>query len=370
MSTPSLKPRLHFVEAFLLRREWTLAEEGERYRTFAAPAKLGLGDGARLTLPAAADAPDSDLTLQRIRDVLVDVYELASERLTPLLSSGGVVTSLQMESELYNEGTIPFPQFEATIEKLKKTLLDAATFVLTDEPNVSRVLPEAQQYLRACRFLQTEVGSFVANVQLPEGKRLASETLLRKEPVHSDDVNARLPAIVEYVVGPIFDAQQSAFSPAGLEASLDVVNLAVMKDVGDLLQSTGASQVNLSFTDAGGERVIRSGELSTVKFERLKSYLSFARTRLGAEFPIDITGRVTLLRSSGAGKGRNWVGVTGIHDGRQAYATFSMNKKDHVYAINAYKSGRLVRVRGSARRMRTQLRINTLQYFEELGAHT
>jgi hypothetical protein len=363
-----LLPKLHFVEAFLTSRGWTLAVEGERFRAYEAPEALRLGEGVRLTLPREADSSDIGLTLLRIRDVLVELYQLPPERLTPVLSAGGVVTSIQMESADYESGTLPFERFEGMVEKLKKTLLDAATFVVTDEPISNKVSPEAKQYLRACRFLQSEVGSYVANVQLPSKQHLVEASLLRDQPILSDDVNAKLPEIVEFVVGPIFNGNSDTFSESGVDDAMDVLNLNVLKDVGMLLANTGAREVKFSFMDIGGERVVRSGELSASKFTQLKRYLELAKHRLKTESEIEVVGRITLLRSTNPDRGPHWVGVHGLLDGKPVLATFTMNKRDHSEAVMAYRRGKTVRVRGLARRMRTQVRISRVESFEELGS--
>jgi hypothetical protein len=369
MSSEYFAPQLRFVEAFLTGRDWRPTAEGDRFRTFVAPPTLGIGD-VLLTLPSDSGATDTSLTLTRIRRVLSDIYSVPEERLAPVLALGGSVASIQMEHEDYSSGSVPFDRFKATVERLKKTLLDVATFVVTDEPIVARVVPEAEAYVHSCRFLQTEIGSFVANVHLPTEETLQESTLFRPAPIQTGEVGEKLEEVVGFVVERVFTHGDRLLSPEAVDASVDVTNVSVLRDIGALLAGTGADQVNISLLGATGQSTIRSGKLTDQKFASLDTYIAYAKHYLSTDIPIDITGRIVELRSRNPDRRANWVGIVGVHEGRETLVTFRMSRRDYSYAVTLFQRNRMVRAIGRGRRLRTQVRIDALQSLEELREHT
>lgn len=370
-------PRLDLVERFLLSRGWDLAAVGNRFNTFVAPplptmrvAPRWMGglstesepsrvsertdDRIRLTLPREEKGASTAEFLLRITESLARIYPYSLDQLRVLLSVPDTVVSIQLESPRNSYGAVPFPAFEGMIEKLKSTLLDTASFVLSDLPTVDDIPEEARSYLANCHFLQTEVGSYITKVQLPAEHELEEETLFNARRILGSDVNQKVADVLGFVVREVFDARSEPFSKEVLESNIDVINVNVLNDIADLFRRSSAREMNFTFLSAQSDQRIVSGVLSPQKLERLDYYAEYVRRELAADIPVDARGRIFELRSRGKRRNHNYIGISAIVDNREMKIAVILGARDYYEAVRAHQRNLVVRVAGSARRMKTQ----------------
>jgi hypothetical protein len=333
--------------------------------SFLPPAVLELPQDYRLYLPQSDETEGGREVVSRVVRALADLYDLSDDDVLSVIGALDSILAIQLRSRDYESGSLPFLRFEGVIEKLRKTLLHTAAFVLTDTPTVETVPEEAQTYLARCRFLQTAVGSFVARVQLPEREPLAEATLF-DEAVPSTDVSATLVDAFAFVTGRVLTSDNSVFTDEAFEENAHAINIDVFRDIGELLEKSGADNVNFTLTSSSGEQTISSGRLTPEGFARLDTFVEFARQRLAADQQIDVIGRIVELRSRRPDRRRNHVGVAAILDDHEVFIAMTMGKQDYPYAVMAHNRNRLVRVKAAVRRLKTQLRVIKLEVFEEL----
>jgi hypothetical protein len=361
-----LQVSLGQIRAFLLSRGWIAEGSDSRMEAMAPPIDLGLPKDFKLYLPKSEEHPVSQGNLRRLCAIVADIYDVSEADVPTIVTNRDTVLAIQLRSPDYETGSVPFLYFEGLVEKLKKTLLHTASFVLTDAPTVEAVPDEALSYLTRCRFLQSAIGSYVARVQLPDKYPLVEPTLFNPE-VQSSEVNETLFGAIRFVTGSVFGHEADLFSDASLERHASVMNVDVLRDVGELLQRSGAKEINFTFASGDGVRSVSSGPLTADRFEILNAYVAFARERLAADHEIDVVGRIVELRSRHPDRRRNHVGIAASIDGREVLISLSMGRQDYPYAVMAHNRNRLVRIRGSVRRLRTQWRVERLDSFEELA---
>ncbi|MBK6845491.1 MAG: hypothetical protein IPG88_24885 [Gemmatimonadetes bacterium] len=140
----------------------------------------------------------------------------------------------------------------STVEKLRKTLLHSAAFVLSAGPTIEGIPEEALEYLSRCRFLQTAVGSYIARVQLPQGAPLLEATLF-EEGISSSEVSETLVDALAFVSNRVFADDAALYTEEGFENDAEEINLDVFRDIGELLEKSRAESVNFSLTSAESE---------------------------------------------------------------------------------------------------------------------
>jgi len=78
------------------------------------------------------------------------------------------VLKFRLVNQDFENGTIPFKDVISFVESTKKALMATASAVVEPKKYFPRIaLKEAESFIKACRFGQTEIGSFVANVICP-----------------------------------------------------------------------------------------------------------------------------------------------------------------------------------------------------------
>lgn len=356
---------LGLLRLFLERKGWSILFREGRGQVWQAPDELALPAGYRLHLPHGDETKGGAVATGRVASILSELYDLPPEELAAQAGGVHAILALQLQSPDYDGGSLPFLSFEAMVERLRKTLLHTAAFVLTEMPTIEDVPEEAHRYLERCRFLQTAKGSYVARVQLPENESLVEATLF-DEGVSSQVVTDTLVDALSFVTTRIFRDDRSIYTDEGMEQEASVINIDVFRDIGELLDKSGAKSVNFTVTSGDGVRTLPSGQISAQNLQRLDTFIDFARLRLAADQEIDVVGRIVELRSRRPDRRRNHVGIAAMLDGREVYIALTMGKQDYPYAVMAHNLNKMVRLRAAVRRMKTQLRVIKLESFEEL----
>ena len=295
--TTQRRLNLDTIKTFLISRGWTLVSGNVKFEKYRPPVDLGVGPEFFLTLPKSSSAPDVNIYMQRLSDSISELYEISTDQLLTIFSAPDTVLSMKIKGKSTIDGSIPFLCFEGMIEKLKKTLIDVAAFAATKEPIIKKVPDESIKYLNACRFLQTEVGSFVAKIQLPSELVLRQPTLFDNTGLISQQVNERLYKVLEFVLGPIFENEETIYSEEFTEENMELVNLNVFEDIRDLLNKAEPENINFSFLSAKKCDTIESGEITQEKKENLLSYIEYVKKVLTDNIQVETVGKIVELRS-------------------------------------------------------------------------
>ncbi|MHB1298649.1 MAG: hypothetical protein ACYC0B_09000, partial [Gemmatimonadaceae bacterium] len=180
-------------------------------------------------------------------------------------------------------------------------------------------------------------------------------------------VTERLVDSLSFVTARVLEGDQSIYSDDVMEQEAPTINVDVFRDIGELLQRSGAKAVDFTLTSAAGVTTIASGSLSEYRLQRLDSFVTFAKERLSADRHIDVIGRIVELRSRRPDRRRNHVGIAAVLDDHEVLIALTMGKQDYPYAVMAHNRNRMVRLQASVRQMKTQLRVIRLDVFEELA---
>lgn len=352
------------VRQFLEAREWSRAARSDLFDRYTPPPHLGVSPEYTLTVPRAAGAEDDGEFIRRLTANIGKIYNLTIDQLQPVLTAADTVLALRMfDEEETTSRSVPFPRFEGMLDKLKRMLLDTAAFVTDEEPVVERMPPEAMNYLNNCRFLHTTVGSFVANVQLPMRQVIRAQTLLDPQPMLAGAVTSRLSEILSYVTGPVMRQEQNVFSDDHLQSHLEVVNVNVIEDVSELLARGGYEPLEFSFIGLESTELVSTGDIDPERIDALQEYVKFVRSRVTEDVPVEASGKIVELRSRNPRGNRNYVLIAAIVDNAPTYIALTLQNDVYTTAAAAHTSNKKVRVRGRARRMKTQIKITRLDSF-------
>lgn len=355
--------KLFRLRQFLISRNWTQISTTSNYQKFTAPQDL-VGDYT-LTIPSES-SKDSDISIPRVLNNLAVLYEISNDELVSMIEEEQRILSVQMIGNDNEAGTIPLVQFEAVIDRLKRTLLDVASFVVSGEQNNKEVPMEALTYIEQCKFLQTEVGSFVAKIGIPSGTQLKQGSLFSQDDsIASDDVNTRLESIFELVTEKIFKGDKGIYENKYMEESMDLLCVNALENIYGLYEKSGADQINIRILGSERTSTYESGELTDEKFENFDGYVKYIREHLVENLSLNVVGRIVELRSRNPSSKRNYVKIDTAEYGGASVAII-LDEEQYSLASSAHLRGRNVRVVGRARKMKTQIKIVELTSFTEV----
>jgi hypothetical protein len=355
--------QLEAVLQLLDARGWRRVREARRFWLYASPGDVG-PKNFQLAVPRNTDAPDFSKAVANCIDAIASFYEAPFSSIEALLLPQSEVVSMRLQGEGFVGGAAPFSQFERTIEHLKRTISRAASFVLTDDPLAQRIPLPARHFVDECWFLQTARGSFVARVALPTGGGFGGIQygLFGRLPAKAD-VASTLRGVSEFVGQRVLTGDD-VFTAEGVDEVRRSASVALLEEFGKLLRGPQAESIDLAFARHGEEAVVRIPELSEARLARLDAFVAFVRERLHAVFDLDVTGRVFEVRRSRRSS-QSFVGLETAIDGHPEYVTFKIEPASLPVILEHFRSRVPIRVRGKARRLRTQIRIESdFQYVE------
>lgn len=358
------------VEQFLLYRQWRLIKENDRLRYYRAPETLVSARDFTLSVPLEDESAESQAVFAQLVHSLSVLYDLSPEQLRTSLTFPGAVLSIRLEGRDTDGGAMPFTKFEGFIEKLRKSLLDTAAFVLTGLPNIKEISADAIRYVEQCQFLQTEYGSFVAKVQLPEEEPLNGAQLFPEHQIPSAEVGERLADVLALVLGPVFHQDERIYEDEFWTESRQLINVDVLSDISELLAKASAQEVTFTLTGSRIQKVIKSGTLTPIQYSRLARFIHHAKERIDDIVDVDLVGKIFSLRSRDPSRNRNYIAVQGMMEGRNVVVSVSLSSGDYETALQAHKEKKNVRIKGQAERLKTQysiVRLDLLKVVDEDG---
>lgn len=354
--------RLDLLRGFLEGQGWNLLTRGQRFGAYEAPDSLASGY-FELVVPLEPTS-DQNVVLSRLAGTLAEIYEVSFDHIATVLTEPSTVAAVSVGGRSSAQGSMPFVQFDNLVDRLRKLLLHTASFVLTEDPVVASTHPAAQRYVRQCRILQSEHGSYVTKIQLPNQVQLTQSTMFGDDGILSDDVNDRAIDVIEHVVSKVMSTDSSVFSEAALFEAVEVVNVTVLRDIAEMFQRVEADYLDFRFLGVATNSRIQTGRLTDRRIGRLNEYIEYARDRLARDLKVDVIGRIVELRSRHRDRRHNYVGIMSMFDHEPVFISFVLGATAYQAAVRAHERNELVRVSGLAKRLQTQLRVTRVAEFE------
>lgn len=362
-----MKSSLQRLEALLQLLDgwgWPRIRATERFFIYAPPD--GVTDGFELSVPRLTDAPDFDRALDNCIEALAAYSEIPFSAVEASLMPRSEIVAVRLRGDVFAGGAAPLPRFERTLEHLKRTISRAASLIVSDDPLSQRVPAPAQRFLDECWFLQTARGSFVTRVAIPtagvfSGKQLSLFTV----PKEKQEVAATLRHVSDLVGNRVLGGDESVFSVEDFESVRDRVSVGILEEFGRLLRGAQADRIDLSFRRGDDESIVSVPNLTEKRLVRLDEYVTFVRDQFHLSFDLDVSGKVFEVRRARRGGKHSLVGLEATVDDRHEYVTFRIEQEHLHVMLDRFHSGLPIRVRGRARRLRTQIRIEQeFQYSE------
>lgn len=354
---------LENIISFLKSRGWieVIGNRNTGLLYFAAPQTLGFETTYEIGIPNRNDFTDLVPYINNILKILSGIYQLSKDDLELLFSKDNTILSLKIEDEDVIEGKVKFFKFEEFIVKLRKILLDTASFTIMKRALTDYTPKEAIRYLNLCNFLQTEKGSFVAKIELPENEKLFESTLLPDQEITSGEVNKKLVNVLNFVNDDVFNS--SSFDTNFIRRHADNINLNILNDIEDLYNKTEFSNIKFNFVNNTIETKIETKEVFEGKMKNLSDFVTIVKDNIYNTFKWDFKAQITELKSKDPATDHNTIRVVGIVKNVISTVVVILNSEDYKLAIDAHENKKYVRIKGLFKTEATQYKVTELESF-------
>jgi hypothetical protein len=326
---------------------------------------LGLPADFTIAVPRTAEPPDVPRLLSTISSTLADLYSCTVDQIAPVIEKADAVFTITISSEATWDGSIALSSLSGIVGELRNLILNTTVFVSEEDPIIDRVPPEAYEYLDQCRFLQTTRGSFGASVQLPTGEIVNLHSEANPNGIPGQAVVDRMTRVLAYVSDSVMQGGHHLFTVDHLRAHMEVINVRVLENIRDLCDDVGTGALAFSVIGVGGSSGVSLGVLTPQRVGELAAYVRFVRKALAETLAIDAAGPVVELRSRNPEGNKNYILIEIEFDGRPTLLAATVDNARYALAVRAHRAGHRVQMVGRARRMKTQLKMTSVESFRE-----
>jgi len=352
------------VEALLFQKGWTRERETESTRQFRSPPALGENQAIAVVVPRDDTSSSAQEMLHAVVRTIALLHGRDARELTAVLAADCSVVSVRLDDDETIRGSVPFLRLDGLIEAMRRALLDTADFLRTGLPTVREHSVWSQAFLRGCRFLPAEVGSYVTRVQLPSDQPLEEPSLWVQDPLRSSAVIGKLADVTELIAHQVLAGDREIYEDEFLMEAARTVNVSVLSDLRDILRRGGKETVHFTFADIDGSRQVAASDLTRARLGELDRFVDYVQERVDSALDVELVGKIIRLHSRNPLKNKNYVAVETIFEGRPTLLGMTLRSGDYGIALQAHRANQEVRVHGQVQRLKRQLSLVSLDLLE------
>lgn len=337
---------------YLEHNNWSKTNESIDYYSYKPPIELGFPGSYKIGIPINKSKAGFEKQFKNIVELVSDIYEISYEDLFTILEENQVF-KIRIIDEDTKDGKINLNRFEIIIDKIKSILHDTASFVIDKNQLINRRIPEAEKYINKCVFLQTEVGSFISKIQLPDSEILKEKEVFNEEIITSEDVNQKLKEVLNFVNKSIFEDNIEATEDFIIENE-SLINLKLLKDIKTLYESANLKNVEFTFSNISEIKEIKSKNINGIKLNNLDNFVKKVESFGFRVEDFTFTGRVIELKSKNPEGLKNSITISGIHDGISFLASAHLDSEQYKIANDSHMNKTSITIFGKAKITKTK----------------
>lgn len=351
------------IVSFLINRAWHISSQSEAFISLIPPPIFNINDDFRLHIPRQFNKVDSERFLVNVLEIIADFYDLTLDDLNVVLKNENTVLKIRVYDEQTEEGRIPLTRFEELVERIRSILSDTASFVIDRSVTSTRVPDEVSRYLNMCNFMQTEMGSFVAKIQLPSRELIKDSELFDRQEIFSEEINQKLSEVLSFVNENIFEGNPQV-SEEYLIENESRINIKLLKDIESFFEKAKLKNIDFSFHNIATSETIVNQNITPLKLNKLNQFVEQIESHSFEVGDFSFKGHIIGLKSKNPDGLRNSVTFSGIYENMQMVATANLDSDYYKNAIEAHKFKQNIIVTGLAKRTKTRARFIEITNFE------
>lgn len=339
---------------FLTSRGWGVVRENGPFLYLSPPHEAGLPEDYSLIVPKTTDHADFAKYYSTLLQIFSDFYDVTKQALDLMLGRDETILKVRIHDETTSDGKINFVRFEGFIERLKAIITDTASFVIDQNLTSTRVPAEAQRYINKCNFLQTEMGSYVTNIQLPSKELIKDAELFGREKVYAEQINDKIIDVLDYVNTQVFTNNVQISDEYILENE-ELLNLKLLKDIETFYDKSDLKNIEFSLHKVNETRRVTSNNVTKQQIKQLSDFIEDVGNRGFETKVVTVRGKIEKLQSKDPDGNKNTITMPGLLDDFPVVAKASLGSDEYKAAIEAHRVKEYVTITGLAKVARTRV---------------
>lgn len=354
-----------YIKNYFLSRNWQIDREGNLFYYFNPPDELNFPKDFHLEIPK--DKGNKESFNNYIRRLISDLSEMLpndsnTDDLKILFSKEHSILRYRVFDSDNQDGTISFQKHIDSLEGFKRVLSQAVTFVSTAKPIFGEAKLEVESYLNICRSLQTEKGSYITKIEIPNDKIYSAISVLE-----TTKVNNKLFDVIEYINQEVFETKiKLKLNENYIQDNKAFINFELFNSLKDIYAKTKINNIEYQLSSHNSFRKIETNRVQP-KMKYFNSYLKDLKNLLLNVIPLDAVGYVKRLSSPAPKHSeKNEVLIDAEIGNNKETIKIILKSEEYIQAIEAHKNEWPIKIKGKVKESKKTLTINELDNFEIL----
>lgn len=356
--------RLKKVCEFLEKNNWSKIGSGNRFIVYRSPDELGFTEPYDIHLPINLETHDFDSFLNRNINLIAEIYEISPHKVCEEANAQDTILSVRLVGEKTLGGTFPINSMKDVLDNVTNAIRNAANFVAYKSDNAKVSNSSIEDFIEKCRFLQTEIGSFIIKIQIPSNEILKEDELLENK-VYSDEVGNEISSTINFVKEEIFNDDIPIESDEYLADNYQKHSYKILSNISSILEKCDVDKIEFTFikNNVSSYKIEMDG-FKGKKLQKLKKFNTRLNKFIKNNIPIEAIGKIVELSSKNPTSNENHATLL---SNNKKYS-MNLNKNDYEKAINAHIKRFDVKIKGLADKSSKNLKITKLDCFEIIQA--
>lgn len=355
------------LRSFLADAGWSAGRSARGLMFYSPPDSLGIQGKFTVALPEDAAKPGMGSLIHGTANSLAEIYGYGS--VGHLVNRAASLSDKSQPTRLVSRfiddatrrGAMPLVSLAAYVSNIEQGLYRSAMFMLGEtETKETKLI--AQRFAKECLFLQTEQGSFVARVEIPQSV-LKQGDLFGGQPLVSTEVCSSLFSAIQFLNEHILGGDSPFDDPEILSNVVALFDVELLASLTKVLLAPEMEAIEFSLEVGTQVRTSTTGWISEDRRSRLKDFLDFVRDQLRGEADLDVSGSIVELRSRDPEGQKNHILVVSMFHGDRTFISATLSQEQYQRALDAHRNKRQVRLRGNGTRLKTQIRLTEVTDF-------
>ena len=351
------------ITEFLTSRNWKLRRSGNLFNYYTPPESLELPLGFELEIPKySKERPGFDNFIQQIINEITPLLknEANQDDLNILFSREHSILKYRIFDADNKDGTISLQKHIESLDVFKKVLSQAVTFATTKKPIFGDAKFEVESYLNRCRSLQTEKGSYVTKIEIPNDDIYST---INK--INTKTINNKLFDVIEFIEEEIFNSNQKLeVTENYIQDVSELLNYELFHSIKDLYFKPAVNNIEFQLSSVDRFRRVET-ERVQMRIPYFNKYLRDVKKLLLEVVPLEAVGYVKRLASPAPlHSKKNEVIIDAEIANSVETIKIILNSEEYLEAIEAHKNEWPIKVKGQARQGKTMLYLRELEHFE------
>ena len=350
-----MKNRLENIENFFISHGWEKRDRTKQFDFYYPPDSLELPRDFYLEVPSDQNDKGFQRYTEGLIDIIEDIYvdKYPKEDIKVFFSSEKLIFSLQIIDNDTKLGTIRLERLKNAFNNMYTSIKQSVIFSVTNLPIFGNAKYDIAQYMRYCRGLQTDIGSYVVKFELPENHlTLMGE---RSIPNMLFDTIAFLTEITN-------SHEVTDINLEFIQKYKELINIELFEAIVKLYKEAELQNANIRLDS---NQIAREHHLDNIRNNLGKTEILIKSIKdfILQTIPLETRGHIFRLSSKDPTHGGVvWIEAE-IADEKQIIEV-RLKSENYFKAVESHKNGYEIYLKGIARQTKSKYLIENIQEFE------